>query len=447
MSLIRGSRTSSAPTPHETPRDALGELDQRNLRRLMPLLLAAYIMSFLDRTNIGLAKERLEVDLGISAAAYGLGAGLFFLTYAISEVPSNLIMYRVGARWWITRIMLTWGVISACMAFVQGEKSFYAMRLLLGAAEAGLLPGILLYFTYWFRSENRGRAIGLLLLGASIASVVGNPLGGLLMEMDGIGGWHGWQWMFVIEGVPCLFLAFAIFRFLPDGPAEAPWLTADEARLVQDAVTREQTEGAEAAGNGSGSGSLLTVLRDKQMLLAIFANWTHQVALYSVVYFLPGIIGGWGDLSPFTIGLLTGLPWLTAAVGAVLVPPRATTPRRSRNFVVVGLLMMFTGLVVAAVAGPVIALLGFCFTGLAFFVVQPLLFNFPATRLSGKTLAGGLALLNTIGITGGFVGPYIMGYAEDATGNHLSGLWVSIVLLALGALAATRLRFSPKSAS
>ncbi|MFI5772728.1 MFS transporter [Streptomyces sp. NPDC051658] len=445
MSLIRGSRTPGAAIPNETPRDALGELDQRNQRRLMPLLLAAYIMSFLDRTNIGLAKERLEVDLGISAAAYGLGAGLFFLTYAISEVPSNLIMYRVGARWWITRIMLTWGVVSACMAFVQGEKSFYAMRLLLGAAEAGLLPGILLYFTYWFRSEIRGRAIGLLLLGASIASVVGNPLGGLLMEMDGLGGWHGWQWMFVIEGVPCLFLAFAIFRFLPDGPAKAPWLTAEEARLVQDAVTREQTEGAEAAGNGSRSGFLLTVLRDKQMLLAIFANWTHQVALYSVVYFLPGIIGGWGDLSPFTIGLLTGLPWLTAAVGAVLVPPRATTPRRSRNFVVVGLLMMFTGLIVAAVAGPVIALLGFCFTGLAFFVVQPLLFNFPATRLSGKTLAGGLALLNTIGITGGFVGPYIMGYAEDATGNHLSGLWVSIVLLALGALAATRLRFSPKS--
>ncbi|OKI47113.1 hypothetical protein A6A29_26710 [Streptomyces sp. TSRI0281] len=278
---------------------------------------------------------------------------------------------------------------------------------------------ILLYFTYWFRSETRGKAIGLLLLGASIASVVGNPLGGLLMEMDGFGGWHGWQRMFLIEGIPCVFLAFVIFRFLPDGPDRASWLTAEEARLVKDAVSREQTEGAEAAGNTSGS--LLTLLSDKQMLLAIFANWTHQVALYSVVYFLPGIIGSWGDLSPFTIGLLTGLPWITAAVGAVLVPSRATTPRRSRNFVVAGLLMMFTGLIVAAVAGPVVALLGFCFTGLAF-VVQPLLFNFPATRLAGKTLAGGLALLNTIGITGGFVGPYIMGYTEDATGNHLSGL-------------------------
>ncbi|MFE4972763.1 MFS transporter [Kitasatospora sp. NPDC056651] len=431
---------SSPPAP--TPRDTLGELDRRNLRRLMPLLLAAYIMSFLDRTNIGLAKERLEVDLGISAAAYGLGAGLFFLTYAVSEIPSNLVMHRVGARWWITRIMLTWGVISACMAFVRGEKSFYAMRLLLGAAEAGLLPGILLYFTYWFRSGTRGRAIGLLLLGASIASVLGNPLGGLLLEMDGIGGWHGWQWMFVIEGLPCVLLAFVVLRYLPDGPATAPWLTAREAALVSEAAAREQEEGAKAAGTSSGS--LLTVLRDRQMLIAIFANWTHQVALYSVVYFLPGIIGGWGHPSPFTIGLLTSLPWVTAAIGAVMVPPRATTPLRSRNFVVTGLLMMFVGLVVATVSSPVIALLGFCFTGLAFFVVQPLLFNFPGTRLEGRTLAGGLALLNTVGITGGFVGPYVMGWAEESTGNHLAGLWISIVLLALGAAAATRLRFSPK---
>jgi len=196
-------------------------MDRRNMLRLMPLILAAYVMSFLDRTNIGMAKKQLEIDLGISAAAYGLGAGLFFLTYAASEVPSNLIMHRIGARIWITRIMITWGLISAGMAFVQGETSFYILRLLLGAAEAGLFPGILLYFTYWFRSEIRARAIGLLLLGACTASILGAPLGGLLMGLDGWLGWQGWQWMFFLEGIPCVFLAIWVFKKLPNGPADA----------------------------------------------------------------------------------------------------------------------------------------------------------------------------------------------------------------------------------
>lgn len=175
-------------------------------RKLMPLLIIGYVLSFLDRTNIALAKQQLEIDLGISAAAYGLGAGLFFLTYALCEVPSNLIMHRVGARFWIARIMVTWGLISASMALVQGETSFYVLRVLLGIAEAGFFPGVMLYLTYWFGREERARATGYFLLGVCIANIVGGPLGGALMQLDGVWGWHGWQWMFVLEGLPAAFL-------------------------------------------------------------------------------------------------------------------------------------------------------------------------------------------------------------------------------------------------
>ena len=190
----------SAPTKMRTPQEINGVI----LRRVMPLLIGAYIMAFLDRTNIGMAKDRLEIDLGISATAYGIGAGLFFLTYALSEIPSNLIMHKVGARFWIMRIMITWGIISAGMAFVQGEWSFYIMRMLLGVAEAGLFPGVMYFLTQWFVVKDRAKANGMFLLGVSIANIVGAPLGGLLLTMDGLGGLHGWQWMFIVEGLPGL---------------------------------------------------------------------------------------------------------------------------------------------------------------------------------------------------------------------------------------------------
>lgn len=181
-------------------------------RRIMPLLIAAYVMAFLDRTNIGMAKDRMEIDLGISATAYGIGAGLFFLTYALSEIPSNLIMHKVGARFWIMRIMISWGLISACMVFVQGEWSFYILRMLLGIAEAGLFPGVIYFLTQWFVVKDRAKANGMFLLGVSLANIIGAPLGGLLLTMDGVGGLHGWQWMFLIEGLPACALAFVVWK-------------------------------------------------------------------------------------------------------------------------------------------------------------------------------------------------------------------------------------------
>ncbi len=317
MQTVPASGAPPLAAPTDRPLTAL------LFRKLMPLLVLSYVISFLDRTNIALAKTHIAVDLNISAAAYGLGAGLFFLSYALLEIPSNLIMHRVGARFWITRIMVTWGLLSAAMAFVQGETSFYIMRVLLGVAEAGLFPGVMLYLTYWFGREDRARAVGYFLLGVCIANIVSGPLGGALLGMDGIWGFKGWQWMFVLEGLPAVFLAAVVWKKLPDGPDSAPWLTPAQAQEVRSRLAAEAAD----ASAGKGGHSFLGAMRDPQVWLAIFIYFCHQISIYTVIFFLPGIIGTYGKLTPVEIGLLNSLPWIAAAIGAAWLPRHANTPR------------------------------------------------------------------------------------------------------------------------
>jgi MFS family permease len=423
---------TKTPEARSAPRDT-ATLNKLMFVKLMPLLIAAYVLSFLDRTNIALAKHQLDIDLGISAAAYGLGAGLFFLTYALSEVPSNLIMHKVGARFWIARIMVTWGLISAAMAFVQGETSFYVLRLLLGIAEAGLFPGVMLYLTYWFGREQRARATGYFLLGVCFANIIGGPLGAALMQLDGVWGWRGWQWMFMLEGLPAVFFAMVVWKKLPDRPSKAPWLNTEEARQIEHRLAMEAEEGA-------GHGGALKQCLTPQILLAIFVYFCHQITVYTVIFFLPGIIGKYGSLSTLQIGLLTSLPWLAAAIGAIVLPKFASTPQRSRRILVTGLLTMAAGLGIASLAGPVISLLGFCISAVMFFVVQSIIFLYPASRLKGAALAGGLGFVNSCGLLGGFVGPSVMGLIEQSTGNAMNGMKVIAVVLVIAAIAASRLR-------
>ncbi|GAB4100769.1 MFS transporter [Sinomonas halotolerans] len=417
-------------TVHTTARRSPEAVNRLIFRRIMPLLIGAYVLAFLDRTNIGMAKDRLEIDLGISAAAYGIGAGLFFLTYALSEVPSNLIMHKVGARFWIMRIMITWGLISAAMALVNGEWSFYVLRMLLGIAEAGLFPGVMYFLTQWFVVKDRAKANGMFLLGVSIANIVGAPLGGLLLTMDGVGGLHGWQWMFVIEGLPSCLLAFAVWKFLPNRPTESTFLTRDEAEDLESRIVAEERQGAAAAGNSK----LRHVLKDKQILLVIGIYFTHQIAVYALSFFLPSIIGSYGKLSPVQIGLLTAVPWIFSAAGAMLLPRLATNGARSRTIATAAMVGIVAGFALGAVGGPVLGMVGFCLAAFNFFALQPILFTYPATRLTGAALAGGLAFVNTIGLFGGFLGPYVMGMTEDLTGSKLSGLWFIVALCAVGAV-------------
>ncbi len=422
----------SAPTKMRTPKEINGVI----LRRVMPLLIGAYIMAFLDRTNIGMAKDRLEIDLGISATAYGIGAGLFFLTYALSEIPSNLIMHKVGARFWIMRIMITWGIISACMAFVQGEWSFYIMRMLLGVAEAGLFPGVMYFLTQWFVVKDRAKANGMFLLGVSIANIVGAPLGGLLLTMDGFGGLHGWQWMFIIEGLPACLLAYVVWKKLPDRPTQATFLTPEEATDLEARIAAEEKAGAEASGNHR----LRDILKDKQILLVVGIYFTHQIAVYALSYFLPSIIGTYGKLNPLQIGLLTAIPWIFSAAGALLIPRFATDGRRSRLLVTGTMIGIVSGFALGAVGGPVLGMIGFCLAAFNFFALQPILFTYPATRLTGAALAGGIAFVNTIGLCGGFLGPYVMGMMQDTTGSKLSGLWFIVGMCIIGALLSLMLK-------
>ncbi|GJH19018.1 MFS transporter [Caballeronia novacaledonica] len=411
-------------------------LNSLMLRKLMPLLVIVYVISFLDRTNIALAKHSMSIDLGISAAAYGLGAGLFFLTYAAFEIPSNLIMHKVGARFWITRIMVTWGALSVAMAFVTGETSFYVMRLLLGAAEAGLFPGVMLYLTYWFGREERARATGYFLLGVCVANIVGGPLGGALLELDGRLGFHGWQWLFVIEGVPAILLAFVVWKMLPDRPTSASWLSRDEAVALERRLAAEQ----DAQGGGHGAGALRSVLGDRQVWLAILVYFCHQLTIYTVIFFLPGIIGASGKFSPLTIGMLSATPWVAAAIGAATLPRFASDSSKSRRILIAGLVIMASGMLIAAWASPVIGLLGVCLSALMFFVVQSIIFTFPQSRLSGSALAGGLGLVNSCGLLGGFVGPTVMGIIEQTTGRAMNGLVCLAIALLIAAVCSTRLR-------
>ncbi|MBC3480880.1 MFS transporter [Pseudomonas capeferrum] len=428
MTILTGTTAAAAPAVATEQR-----LNGLLLRKLMPLLIVVYVMSFLDRTNIALAKASMGIDLGLSAAAYGLGAGLFFLTYALAEVPSNLIMHRVGARFWITRIMITWGLLSAGMAFVQGETSFYIMRLLLGVAEAGLFPGVMLYLTYWFDREQRARATGYFLLGVCVANILSGPLGGALLEMDGVLGWHGWQWLFVLEGLPAVALAYVVWKKLPDGPASAPWLSAADAQDIERRLNAERAAAPQQSKLGQ-------MFRDKQIWLAIAVYFVHQITIYTVIFFLPGIIGTYAALSPFQVGLLTSVPWIAAAIGAATLPRLATSPNRCRTLLFFGLLTMSAGLLLASLSSSFIGLIGFSLTALMLFVVQSIIFVFPSSRLSGNALAAGLAFVTTCGLLGGFVGPSVMGLIEQATGSTRNGLWIIASMLVLAALISTRLR-------
>ncbi|MYU22000.1 MFS transporter [Streptomyces sp. SID8352] len=425
---MSASPASVAAAPQRPSAETIAHIT----RRLLPILLLIYVMSFLDRTNLGLAQRDLEADLGISAAAYGLGAGLFFLTYAVFEVPSNLILAKVGARLWLFRIAITWGIIAIAMAFVWNETSFYVMRLLLGAAEAGLYPGVLFFLTKWYPHAERAKIQGMFILGAPIASVIGGPLGGALLQLDGASGFHGWQWMFVIEGIPTLILAFVLLATLPDRPTKAKWLDPLVAQQVEDFVEAENKAGAERSGNHN----FLKVLRDRQILVIAIAYFSTQVAVYSLSYFLPSIIAQIGTFdNNVVIGVLSAVPWLFGGIGSVLITRRARSRNTSRFWIIISLAAAVVGLAVAASVGAWIGFIGFCFFGFFMVAPQALLLSLVGLRMQGMVLAAGIAAVNTFGLIGGFAGPYAMGAMQSATGgNAASGVWLIVGMSAIGLL-------------
>lgn len=411
---------------------------KKALTRLVPLLMAAYFMAFVDRTNVGLAKTALEVDAGIDAAAYGLGAGLFFITYAFLEVPSNLVLHRIGAKIWISRIAVTWGLLTMAMMFISSPTIFYVLRLLLGAAEAGLYPGIMYLITTWFAQKDRAMVVGLILTASSVAFIVANPIGGALMKLEGLAGLHGWQWLFVLEGIPTVLLGILIFFVLPNSPKDATWLEPEEAAEI----TRRAV-GGEGIELESRPGAIIRSAMKQPFLLTVAAIYfMNQIATYGVIFFVPSIVEAMDVSDSFMIGLISGVVGIGAVIGVVFVPRiLKKNPGTEIPLIAVttaGAIVM--ALLFIAVGNPVAKMVILSATMLFIVGVQPLYWSVLMARLGGVAAAAGLAFVNTIGLTGAFVGPYAFGLTEQATGSPSSGLWVLVGATALGLLCVPLLR-------
>ncbi|MER5890128.1 MFS transporter [Streptomyces sp. NPDC001941] len=402
---------------------------RRAIRRLLPLLGLAYFMSYVDRTNVALAKSQLEADIGIGAAAYGLGAGVFFVSYALLEVPSNLVLHRVGARAWIARIAVTWGLVSAAMMFVQGETSFYALRFALGAAEAGLYPALMYTVTLWFSQRHRVRVVGLIYTAPAAATILGAPAGGGLMALDGAAGLQGWQWMFLAEGLVTVAVGVLVWTALPSRPQDARWLSAEEAAALSEHAASGEPSPHRLRGN------LKLAFGRPVVLLLAGTYFVNQLVGSAIGFNLPSLIEGLGVKGSFTIGLVTGSMGVAILAGVLFFPWLH------------GRIGNDTGLIVLCAFGGTAAMAAYLATGSAggryallfaanFFLTGtlPLFWSVAMSRMSGLMAAVGLAFINTVGLLGGFFGPMAFGVIEDRTGSD-SSPFVFVVLAGLAGIA------------
>ncbi len=406
--------------------------------RLVPFLVLMFTLAYLDRTNIGLAEQAFRADTGVSDAGFALGAGLFFVGYAFLEVPSNLILRRVGARTWLARIMVSWGVVAAATVFARGDQSFWFARFMLGVAEAGFFPGVILYLGSWFPRAERGRVIGTFYFGLPLALVLGNPLGGGLLALDGTLGLHGWQWLFLAEGALASAVGVAAWFVLIDRPEDAPWLDEGARRALADEIAAEETAKAEA-----GDVSLAGAFTDPVMLLLIALYTLIQVGSYGLAFSLPTTIGTLlGVKVGPEVGLVSAGPWGVALLAMAILPDRAVKSGRERLTVAVLLAAAAAGLAAAATASPVLAILALSVTAAGITAAQPIVWTFPTTRLGGAAAAGGIALISSVGNLGGFVAPNLRVWAEGAFGTPAAGFYA---LAAAAALAAGLVLLVPRA--
>jgi ACS family tartrate transporter-like MFS transporter len=387
--------------------------------------------------NVGFAKEQMSKELGLSATVYSLGAGIFFVGYFLFEVPSNLILARVGSRSWIARIMVTWAIISASFALVQGETSFYILRFLLGAAEAGFFPGVIYYLTKFFPSTYRSRTIALFMMAAAGTGVIGAPLSGAILQMHGIAGLSGYKWLFLLEALPSLVLGIILYLRLPNGPDEATWLTPHEKAWLTERLERDR-----AAAGPSAHTSFKQALTDPRVIALCFVYFSHVLAGYGLDFFLPTLIKAeYEQASPFVQGCITGIPAVFAII--IMGPYGRSSDRRNERKWHYALAVWWAaaGLLVASFQPPAfvcVIALGFVVAG-RWSAVAPF-WGLATTFLSGTAAAGSIALINAVGNLGGICGPYIMGWAEQYLGSHDWGLRTLALLVFSGGLVATRIK-------
>ncbi|MFF3494821.1 MFS transporter [Streptomyces sp. NPDC002795] len=410
-------------------RDTMG----RVARRLMPLIIVCYLVAYIDRSNVSVAALTMNEAIGLTSAQFGLGASLFFVTYVIFEVPSNVVLARMGARRWIARIMITWGLVSACMALVQGEKSFYLVRLLLGAAEAGFTPGIIWYLSRWFPASHRGRAMGRFYVGAALATVIGAPISGLILKLDGIAGIAGWKWLFVVEAIPAVLLGIVVLKYFTDDPKDAAWLPERNRQWLIGRLAKERAE-----IEGQRAISVRQALTSPGVLLLALFFFLYSFNSIGLTLWMPQVIqGGFGDPSDFVTTLLTAVPYALAVIAMVIVS--RSIDRRGKHAVHMAVPMALSAVLLTAsvLAGPDV--LGFALlalsTGAAWSAV-PALWGTATAFMSGIAAAAGVAFINAFANVAGLAVTPLIGVIEEATGSFDAPLLVIAAAMLLAAAVA-----------
>ncbi len=407
------------------------DIEARTMRRvtlrIVPFLILCYFVAFLDRVNVGFAALTMNKELGISSTVYGQAAGIFFLSYFLFEVPSNLALEKFGSRKWIARIMLTWGIISGAMALVQGENSFLLVRFLLGAAEAGFFPGIIFYLTLWFPSAYRGRIAGYFMAAIPLSGVLGQPLSAYLLDMNGVMGLSGWQWMFIVEAVPAVILSIVVLAYLTDRPSEAAWLPDDERAWLADRLRQEERQRIEHKHF-----SVMQALLNPKVLALSVVYFGNVACLYGTSFFLPQIVKQFG-LTNMQTGFVAAIPAVVGVIGSVAWGASSDKRGERKGHLLFALALATLGTAGATlVPSPVMKMVCLSIAAFGIYGALPVFWTLPTAFLSGAAAAGGIAIINSLGNLSGYYGPSIVGYLKDRTGGFEAGLQA---LAAAGAVA------------
>ncbi|MEJ8853091.1 MFS transporter [Variovorax robiniae] len=408
--------------------------------RLIPLLFVCYIVAYLDRVNVGFAKLQMQDALQFSEAVYGLGAGIFFIGYFIFEVPSNVLMHKVGARRWIARIMITWGLLSAGTMFVDSPMTFYVIRFFLGAAEAGFFPGIILYLTYWYPAARRGKATSLFLAAIPFAGILGGPISGWILQgMAGINGWQGWQWLFLLQGLPTVALGLVIWRYLDDRVKDAAWLSLAERELIAREIAADNA--------GKSEVSIWRVMAQGRVWLLALVYFSFVSGLYGISFWLPSIIKAIGVKGALDIGLLSAIPWTFGVVAMYLTARSADRRLEHRWHSAIAAVVGAAGLLmsVAMHGSAAWSMVGLTIATMGIMSTLPVFWGMPTGFLGGAAAAAGIAFINSFGNLSGFAAPFMIGVIKDATKSTDAGLHMLAALLVIGAVLV--LRVKPSAAS
>jgi ACS family tartrate transporter-like MFS transporter len=431
-------------------------------RRLIPFMVLLYVLAYLDRINLSFAAESMRADLKLDEAVYGLGSGIFFVGYFLFEVPSNLILQRVGARRWIARIMITWGVVASAMMFVRGRWSFFGLRFVLGLAEAGFFPGMLLYLTYWFPSRFRARTIAMFFTATAIAGVVGAPASGMLLDLDGRLGLHGWQWLFLIEGVPSIVFGVLVWFLLPDGPNEARWLSADERAEViallepdrsQPAVTSTPADSSavnasalmdDPSADDGEHYALSAALCDGRLWLLSAIYFLLTIGLYGFGYWMPTLVKSVSTLTNRQLGVVAAIPYAGATVAMVLWGRHSDRTRERRWHAAASALAAAAGFAAAPFCQtPATMLAALSLAAVGVWALVPPFWAMPSAFLRGTAAAGGIAAINSVGNLGGFLGPYLFGLIKRHSQTYTPSLIMVATAMVMCAGLVLFVRVSP----